>query len=768
VHDERVTTPQSAGPASPTLPRWRARDTLRNMLFERRLVGATLLALVCACSSPSSISGSQGQSAASSATVVEDTPDNLPEVAADPRERLLAELSTVLLTQRHLLRRPLDDALSKEAFPKYIEELDGAKLLLLEEHVQALSRYADRMDDELRDRDLVLARKGAALVATRRKLTAKMVAEILAKPFDYTVAEEIETDPEKLAFSKSDAELRQRWHGVLKLQALERIQQMEEIVAAKDKGAKKDADAVDKTLESIPETPEAREEKARKDLATRYETRFTRLETMDPLEPAERFLNAVSAAYDPHTQYLAPAEKANFDIAISGTLEGIGAVLGEQDHYVVVQELVPGGASWQEGSLEAGDLIIAVAQKGKAPVDVTDMPIDKVVKMIRGPKGTVVILTVKKADGSVQNISITRDVVHVEATYARGAVLDLGPDDEAMGYVYLPGFYGGVDERPGERNATDDVQKLLGEFQSRKLGGVVIDLRGNGGGLLSHARDISGLFLPRGPVVQTRDSTGKVNVLSDTDPAVAFAGEVVVLVDRFSASAAEILAAALQDHERAVVVGTGATHGKGTVQAVVELDRLLETPLPPKDPLGVFKLTVEQYFRVSGGSVQWKGVMPDVVLPDPAAFIKSGERTLYHSIPWTSVKALPYRPYPHGWKAPELAAASSKRVKSHALFNKIAEFSKLMKARRDETRLSLEKSTWLAKKKRDKEALEAADPKLKDQKPLFELQAVFESAVPTRPSDKKVRQKLDSWKDELARDPWVAESLHVLTDMTKK
>jgi carboxyl-terminal processing protease len=742
--------------------------------------GALLLALVSGCSP--SPPGAGPQRAGSTASGSQAVPgDDLPEVGADPRERVLSEITTVLLSEKHLLRRPIDDALSRETFPKYIEELDGAKLLLLEEHVTALSRYAEHMDDQLRAGDLVLARKGAALVARRRGEAAKLVADILSKPFDFNVAEETETDPKKLTFAKNEAELRARWQGALKLQALERIQEMEDLASGKKDKPDKNAKVVDpaaekvqaKALAEIPPTFEGREEKARKDLATRYEARFVRLAKLEALEPAEQFLNALNAGYDPHTQYLAPAAQDDFDIAITGTLEGIGAVLGEKDHYVVVQELVPGGASWQQGKLEAGDVILAVAQQGKDPVDVTDMPLQKVVSMIRGPKGTVVLLTVKKPDGHVETIAITRDVIKIEATYARAAVVDLGPKHESAGYIYLPGFYGEMGKGgrgTSERNATDDVRALLTSFQKKKLSSVVIDLRANGGGLLSHARDISGLFIDRGPIVQTRDSEGKREVLTDTDPTVAFSGNVVVLVDRFSASAAEILAAALQDYDRAIIVGTGPTHGKGTVQGVVELDRL--TQMPAGEPLGIFKLTMQQYFRVNGESTQTRGVIPDIVLPDPASFVESGERTLFHPIPWASVDPLPHARQPHTWQKADLSTASRARLKSHAMFAKIEAFGKLVKQRREDTREPLERKAWQAERKRDKDASDAADPKLKDIKPLLDVQVVSDRTAPApaapAASDKKVQSKLDVWKDELARDPWVEEALYVLGDMAKK
>ena len=475
--------------------------------------------------------------------------DNLPELPPDPREAQLAKNIERLLSKEHVRDQAVSDAVSKDAFPKYLEELDGGKLFLLASDVQALTPYTDKMDDELREGDLVLARKGAAMLKHRRDVVAKLVAEMLAKPFDFTVDEKIESDPKKVQFAATEGELADRWRKFLKMQALERITQLEDTEQARAKKTppKKDEVAPVKPL-VIPPTFAGKEEKARTELATSYAVRFTRMADMEPLEPAEKFINAVASIYDPHTLYMPPAEKENFDIQISGSLEGIGAALGEEDHYIIVRDLIPGGASWQQGKLEAGDLILAVAQQGKDPVDVTDLPIDKVVKMVRGPKGTIVTLTVKKADGHTENISITRDVVRIEASYARGAVLDRGAKSDSVGYVYLPGFYGETRSGttgPGDRNATGDVRKLLEKFQKQKLGSVIIDLRGNGGGLLGHARDITGLLIDTGPVVQTKSSDGEIGVLEDTDKGVAFSGDVVVMVDRFSASASEINSAML-------------------------------------------------------------------------------------------------------------------------------------------------------------------------------------------------------------------------------
>lgn len=596
-----------------------------------------LFTLLLSCGSPRPANKHDGSPPlAASATAGARPADDLPEAPRDPREPILANAAGSLLEREHVLARAIDDAVSKDAFQRFIEELDSGKLFLLDRDVQRLARYEADMDDELRAGDSTLGRKGVAVLAARRRVVADLIAPMLAAPLDFTVNESIETDPKKRAFCKTEEELATRWRGVLKLQVLERVQQLEDILerrahpkpenkSSDPDEAKRDA-AAEKALGELPATFEGRRDKVQKEIAERFATQFVRRGAVDKLEPAQTFINALNAAFDPHTNYLPPAEEANFDIALTGRLEGIGATLREQDHYVLVNDLVPGGAAWQEGKLEVGDLIRAVAQEGKEPVDVTDMPIDKVVSMIRGPKGTVVVLTVKKPDGSIKSVSITRDVIRIEETYARGAILKTKTNGD-VGYVHLPGFYGeggkAKANEQSERNATDDVRTLLTQLTKKGVKSLVFDLRGNGGGILGHARDIAGLFIKEGPVVQTKDGKGAVDVLKDTDTSVTFDGPVVVLVDRFCASAAEIVAGALQDYERAVIVGSSATHGKGTVQAVLDLDRSVRQQ-QPGDPLGVYKVTIEEYFRVSGGSTQLKGVVPDVLLPDPTSFVDSG------------------------------------------------------------------------------------------------------------------------------------------------
>ena len=739
-----------------------------------------LLAVLFSCSPhPSDNKRDALASPPSSASAARPVDDSLPEAPRDPREAALAAAASSLLGSEHVRAHVIDDGISKEAFQRFIEQLDGAKLFFLDSDIQRLAKFETDMDDELRAGDLSLGRKGVALLASRRKIVADIVTRTLSAPLDFTADESFETDAKKRGYCKTEAELAARWRGALKLQVLERTQEFEDTLAKKNQPKDKDKDkdksidpdeakrdaAAEKALGEIPPTFEGRRDKVQKEFLTRFTTQFVRLASVDKLEPATEFLNALNAVFDPHTDYLPPAQEADFDIAISGRLEGIGATLREQDHYISVNDLVPGGADWQQGKLEIGDLITAVAQEGKDPVDVTDMPIGRVVSMIRGPKGSVVLLTVKKSDATTQTITITRDVIRIEATYARGAVLKTKTNGD-VGYVHLPGFYGetGKAKKPGERNATDDMRVLLNQLTKKGMKSLVFDLRGNGGGLLTHARDISGLFIKEGPVVQTKDGKGTVEVLRDKDPSIAFDGPVVVLVDRFCASAAEIVAGALQDYERAVVVGSSATHGKGTVQVVLDLDR--QAPAQKgADPLGVYKVTIEEYFRVSGGSTQLKGVVPDVLLPDATSFIDSGERTLFHAIPWSTIAPSNYTKVPHAWKTADLFAASTARTSANADLSTVTKFSKLMEARKGKTLMPLGRDAWQAQYKTSKAELEALDPKHHEPKPLLEVVGL--SSQDATSTDPRIQKRLDRWKETLARDLWVDETTRILGDMSK-
>ncbi|HEU4733995.1 MAG TPA: carboxy terminal-processing peptidase [Kofleriaceae bacterium] len=804
-----------------------------------------LAAVLAACSAKATPAGEaprptpEVQLAASSQSAT--APARLPP--PDPREAALSAAMVQLLEQEHLLRKPIDDELSHAAFDTYMDRLDSSKMFLLRKDRDALARFSDKIDDELRSGSLELAHEGARIFVSRVEVVEKLVAELLAAPFDQTDEEWIELDPKKVEVATTEDELRDRWRRRLELEVLQRVAQMEARLAAEKEHADASGDATgkpgkklgkagtgggksgaDKAAEvkagagkaagtgrvkpgaghatademhpvpdgsrpapddnppgpprppidtgddsddpapmpvaKIPPTPEGREAKARADLAKSYAARFARLRHPGPFDAASDLVNAVTSSLDPHTNYLPPADKANFDIRMSGSLEGIGALLREHDDYVEIVEIVPGGASWRQGGLAPGDLILSVASAGQDPVDTTDMRLDDVVKLIRGPKGTIVNLRVQKPTGAQKSVSITRDVIVVEDSYARGAVLNrkgLPP----IGYIHLPSFYGG--RGAGQRTSAHDVRRLIRELKDKKVAGILLDIRSNGGGLLGDAIEMTGALIDHGPVVQVQDNRGRRETLSDNTRGTDYDGPVVVLVDRFSASASEILAGALQDYHRAVIVGTGPTHGKGTVQTLADLDRMTGG----KVDLGVLKITIQQFFRISGSSTQREGVTPDIVLPDPAGHIETGERQLEHAIPWSQVPPVDHDLWPAPWKVSTLAERSAARVAKQPVLAKMAVLTQLLRANRNDTRIPLARPAWEAHRKQEQAALEAVTPDLKNETPKLAVKPLEDGAPIAPGPGGNTDDRVTRWRDNLARDPWVEECVNILGDMAK-
>ena len=732
----------------------------------------SLLALTLISCSPKAPASTESKSAAKDVGLASQAaaPAAEPVPAPDPREKALSGTVLTLLEEEHLLRKKIDDGISKEAFDAYIDALDGGKMFLLQSDRDSLAKYADKIDDEMHSGVLDLAHAGSKVFAQRVAVVDKTVAELLQKPMDFSNEEYLEIDPEKMKLAASEDELKERWRKRLELEVLERIAGMEARLKAasdpknKDKDKDKDKDDDDDLttpVSKIPTTPEAREAKARDDLAKTYAGRFARLKTPGPLDAASELINALVSVLDPHTSYLPPADKANFDIRMSGSLEGIGAVLREKDHLIEIIEIVPGGASWRQGGLQPGDMILSVQQDKQDAVDVFDMRIDEVVKMIRGPKGTTVSLRVQKPTGEEKTIAIKRDVVVIEEAYAKGAIIQNG--GKSYGYIHLPSFYGG---KGSPRTSSVDLKKLFHEMKEKKVGGVVLDIRSNGGGLLSDSIDITGLLIDKGPVVQVQDSDGQKEVLSDKKAGVEYDGPVVVLVDRFSASASEILAGALQDYHRAVIVGTGPTHGKGTVQTLADLDRATGG----KIELGVLKITIQQFFRPSGSSNQREGIKPDILLPDPAGHIEAGERELKHAIAWSKISPAPFDKWPATWDASKLATKSAARVAKHPILAKIASATQILKERSKDTNVPLQKAAWEKRRAEQKAALEAASPDLKNRPAALTVKPLEESPAPaTAPGPGgRTDDRALKWRDSLARDPWVEESIAILGDMNAK
>jgi carboxyl-terminal processing protease len=605
------------------------------------------------------------------------------DVAFDQdRTRVLSYVMTKQVGY-HFSGKDIDDDLSQAAFSLYLKQLDSQKRLLLRDEVELLRAYRTYIDDEFRSGRITLAPLGAEEIGKAVERAEKIVDGIMAKPFDFSIDEDYETDPEKLDFSADVRELQERWRTELKFQTLSRYLTMME-----DEGFSSPADIPEKQAVEL-------EARAREKILKRHHDYFSRLRKETLQDHYDRYLNSIARAFDPHTAYLPPRSKEDFDISMRGSLEGIGATLREEDGFVKVVKVIPGSAADRQGQLREDDNILAVAQGDEEPVDITDMRLRDAVDLIRGKKGTEVRLTIKRPGLKSMVIPIIRDIVVIEESFVKSAVIEDPSSGHKVGYIRIPSFYRDFENtRDGGtgRNSTDDTRKAIQSFRDQKIAGLVLDLRNNGGGALTDAVGVAGLFIEEGPIVQVRTAGGQTKVLEDEDEQVEYLGPMVVLVNQFSASASEIVAGALQDYGRAIIVGSEHTHGKGTVQVVLGLDRALTMSNMQKYlPLGALKLTTQKFYRINGESTQSRGVVPDIVLPDPRQFNEFGEKYLDYSLPWDAIGPVRHKDWSQAnLDKAELAERSRNRVAQNEEFIEISRISEVVAERLKTTRQSLQ------------------------------------------------------------------------------
>jgi carboxyl-terminal processing protease len=662
------------------------------------------------------------------------------------RTKLLSYLLRQQLTGNHYSQKPIDDELSQASFDLYLKQLDFQKRFLLKQDIARLRAYAFRIDDEFNQGVITLPSVSADIMSRRIALVNTMVGEILTEDFDFSIKESIETDPEKLEYCEDAKELRDRWRKSLKYQVLSRYLNLLE-----DEGV-----AEGKPASADPEkTPEALLRKAREKVLKSHEDFFSRMLQESEQDHYDRYFNVVTRAFDPHTNYLPPRQKEDFDISMRGSLEGIGATLKEEDGYIKVVQIIPGSAAYRQGQLHTEDIILAVAEAGEEPVDITDTRIRDAVSLIRGKKGTEVRLTVKKPDGTRLVVPIIRDVVQIEESFVKSTTLTDEESGRTYGYIKIPAFYRDFEKTQNGgkgRNSTDDVRTELIKLKAAKIDGLVLDLRNNGGGALTDAVAITGLFIDKGPVVQVRNSDGKTQVLSDEDPGMEYAGPMVVLVNQFSASASEILAGALQDYGRAVVMGGQHTHGKGTVQAMIDLN--YRNPLPNMEkyaPLGALKVTIQKFYRVSGASTQYRGVVPDIILPDRLKHLKTGEQYIDYSLPWDTVKPVGYKKWvERGIDLPTLRANSERRISTDEEFIKVAEAAKRAGERMEQTLQSLNMEDLRREREEAKRFGDKSDE---------------EGSPHAGKVEGENKNPAEEWLKTVREDPYAGEAMAVLGDM---
>ncbi len=662
----------------------------------------------------------------------------------DPeKEAFLIGVLNFVLQNAHYHPAEINDEFSEKVYNNYLKILDGNKRYLLQSDIDGFKKYETLLDDNFKEQRIDFFNETYPIFKNRINEAKTYYRELLAQPMDFTVKESINTDYEKQPWATSKEDLKERWRKQLKLSVLSGIE---------DKLKLQENDTLGKEpKKSFDEIEKESRETALKSLNEFFEF----YEEISRDEWLSVYINTLLQEYDPHTNYLAPDDKQKFDESMTGSMEGIGAQLRKKDQNTEITEVIPGGPAMKQGELENGDIILKVGQGDEEPVDIAGMRLEKVVKMIKGKKGTVVKLTVRKVDGTVKVISITRDEFEIEDTFAKSSIIETA--EGKFGIIHLPKFYINFENKEN-RDAFKDVAKEVEYLKEQKVEGIVMDLRNNGGGSLQTVVDMVGLFIPQGPVVQVKAKSGNNDVLYDRDHNIQWEGPLVVLINNYSASASEIFAAAIQDYNRGLVLGSKHSFGKGTVQNLLDLNRFGNKKI---GDLGAMKFTSQKFYRVNGGSTQLKGVESDVVLPDRFLYIDTGERDNENAMPWDKIPKARYATFDFNF-AP-IIEKSRKRIAANAEFNLLDQSAQWIKEQKDDNTFPLQLEEYLEKSKQ----LEDKSKKfnvLKDYKNNLAFKSLpHEEAVIK--NDTVLLNKRNRWFKSLNNDVYVNEAVNVLKDL---
>ncbi|MGQ0829116.1 MAG: carboxy terminal-processing peptidase [Bacteroidota bacterium] len=665
------------------------------------------------------------------------------EAAID--EALIQYLNTV-----HYSPKEVNDEFSEKVFKLYTQRLDYNKKFLIQSDIDELKKFERSIDEDITTGRFTFFDRSLEIIDKRAAEAKEYYTDILSKPFDFSKDETVQIDPEKLSFAKDKDDLKEAWRKSLKYQVLAKVVEMKD---SQEKAREKSDTVKIKTTEEL-------EIEARTKILKSTDDYFKRLKGLNRNDRISIYFNSIAGIYDPHTEFFPPKDKANFDIGMSGQLEGIGAQLQEKDGAIKVTNIVPGTPSYKQGQLKPGDIILKVAQGAAEPVDITDMRLDEAVQLIRGKKGTEVRLTVKKPDASIIIIPLIRDIVVIEDGYAQSVIIN---GKKKIGYIKLPSFYADFNGTGG-RSSAKDVKKELEKLTEEKVDGVILDLRYNGGGSLPDVVDMAGLFIDKGPVVQVKQKIGPAHVLEDKDPAIVYDGPLTVMVNANSASASEIMAAAIQDYKRGLVVGTSpSSFGKGTVQRFYSLDDALPPAYANMKPLGDVKITMQKFYRINGGATQLKGVTPDIVLPDPYYLLDQGEKEQDYPMTWDEIAPAVYTPLKPSYSIDKIKAGSDTRVKNNPGFTILSDAAKRLKKQRDNTIISLNFDKYVAEQKQYKaeaKKLEELDKEI----PGIEIAPLKADAI-NNVSDTSKAAKTKEWHKAIKKDIYLNETIAIMNEM---
>ncbi len=671
------------------------------------------------------------------------------------RQRLLSAVGSLLESQ-HYSPKNINNDFSKKLFQKFLDELDGDKSFFLQSDIAALQKYELTLDDEIKGAEIRFAPAVGVIYEKRLAEVTALYKDILAQPFDFTKDESAMLDGSKQPYAANEAEQKDRWRKLLKYYTLERyaelVDQREQNKDKKDFQVKTDAEL---------------EAEARGLVLKAMNKRFDRIKnTVKEEQRFNTFINSVTSLMDPHTDYFAPVEKRSFDEQMSGRFYGIGAQLTEDDFGVKIASVQPGGAAWKSGELAVNDMILKVAQGNADPVDVAGYATEDVVKLIRGNKGTEVRLTVKKSDGTIKVISMQRDEIVLDETFARSAVVNEG--GKKIGYIWLPEFYADYERENGNR-CSEDVAKEIVKLKKENIQGLVMDLRNNGGGSLYEVIQMVGLFINQGPVVQVRDRDGKANVYGDQRPGTLYDGPLAVLVNELSASASEIFAGAIQDYRRGVVIGSTSTYGKGTVQKTVPFGNVVDMNSGRTD-MGAVKLTFQMFYRINGGSTQLKGIEPDIVLPDSYEYLKIREKDVPNALPWDKIDKATYLTWHKDYGHDLVIQNEKDRVKENASLNLLKDNLVWLSKLSDEP-ASLNINKYRELQKRIRSTVNQNNTLLKLGQEMNVTPAEADKDKFFNNPDKNKGERYQAWLRSLKSDMHIGETIKVLnglaTEITK-
>ena len=658
---------------------------------------------------------------------------------SDPnKDRLLMEVVKYVVEKGHYKKISIDDNLSENLYNSFIKQLDNQKRFFLKSDIREFEKYKYLLDDQIKEYDLSFFN----LVYQRSKIRIEEAKsyyeELVNNKFNFNLNENIDLDFEKKEYARSKSEIKNRWRKQLKFSTL-------------DIATLKLGDTLSVINDRIYNESIAIVKKNTEDY-------FEFITDLDRDDWYSNYLNAFLTQLDPHTYYFQPEDKERFDVNISGKFTGIGARLTKTEGNIKVVEIIIGGPVWKDKLLDVGDIIIKVAQQNEEPVDIVGMKIDEAIKLIKGPEKSIVSLTVKKLDGSIKEVQITRALVELEELYAKSTLIE--EDDIRYGYISLPKFY--VDfSNYKNRNSAEDVKNEIIKLKNNGIEGLILDLRNNGGGSLQSVVDMTGLFIEKGPIVQVKSIGNRKQVLYDRNSEIVWDGPLVVLINEMSASASEILAAALQDYERAVILGSKKTFGKGTVQNVIDLNKFISNS---EFDLGALKITTDKFYRINGESVQLEGVKSDVIVPDSYMHIFNGEKDEENPLAWDKIDPAMYNPWINEGSLDFISSNAQSRVNDNNYLKLISKRADWIEKQQKNKTIPLKFLTYqnyLDENKNKTKEFESLSKYSNDLN--FKL---LKSEKDYIMSNKELLSNRNRWHKNLTKDIYISEGVNILKQLS--